>query len=49
MRLQRRRFVATMPIGSPGMDGPECAGRRDPDDMLLVQTSGASRVFQSYR
>ncbi len=41
--------VPAMPIGSPGMDGPEYGGRRDPYDVLLVQTSGASRVFQSYR
>jgi hypothetical protein len=37
-----------MPIGSPDIDGPEYAGRRDPNAVLLVQTSGASRVFQSY-
>ena len=41
--------VPAMPVGSPGMDGPEYGGRRDPYDVLLVQTSGASRVFQSYR
>jgi hypothetical protein len=41
--------VPAMPVGSPGMDGPEYGGRRDPYDVLLVQTNGASRVFQSYR
>ncbi len=41
--------VPGMPVGSPGMDGPEYGGRRDPYDVLLVQSSGASAVFQSYR
>jgi hypothetical protein len=41
--------VPAMPIGSPGMDGPEYGGRRDPYDVLLVQSNGAGRVFQSYR
>jgi hypothetical protein len=41
--------VPGMPVGSPGMDGPEYGGRRDPYDVLLVQASGASAVFQSYR
>jgi len=41
--------VPAMPVGSPGMDGPEYGGRRDPYDVLLVQDTGASRVFQSYR
>lgn len=38
-----------MPIGSPGMDGPEYKGRRDPYDVLLVSRGGATRVFQSHR
>jgi hypothetical protein len=38
-----------MPFGSPGMDGPEYGGRRDPYDVLLVQSDGRSAVFQSYR
>jgi hypothetical protein len=41
--------VPGMPIGSPGMDGPEYGGRRDPYDVLLVLAGGATRVFQSYR
>ena len=41
--------VPAMPVGSPGMDGPEYGGRRDPYDVLLVQQDGRSTVFQSYR
>ena len=41
--------VPGMPIGSPGMDGPEYKGRRDPFDVLLVARGGATRVFQSHR
>lgn len=41
--------VPGMPIGSPGMDGPEYAGRRDPYDVLLLQRDGSSTVYQSYR
>ena len=46
--------VPGMPIGSPGMDGPEYGGRKDPFDVLLVTKnlmgSGVStRVFTSYR
>jgi hypothetical protein len=37
-----------MPVGSPGMDGPEYGKRRDPYDVLLVLKSGESRVFASY-
>ena len=40
--------VPGMPIGSPGMDGPEYGSRRDPYDVLLVQQDGSSRVYQSY-
>ncbi len=40
--------VPGMPIGSPGMDGPEYGSRRDPYDVLLVQKDGSSRVYQSY-
>src|SRR5690606_30903363 len=29
--------VPGMPVGSPGMDGPEYGGRRDPFDTLLVE------------
>jgi len=41
--------VPGMPIGSPGMDGPEYDGRRDPYDVLLVLRDGSSRVYASYR
>ena len=40
--------VPGMPIGSPGMDGPEYGGRRDPYDVLLVARDGTTRVFQSH-
>jgi len=40
--------VPRMPIGSPGMDGPEYGGRRDPYDVLLVQRDGRSNVWSSY-
>ena len=41
--------VPGMPVGSPGMDGPEYGGHKDPYDVLLVQRGGASRVYQAYR
>ena len=41
--------VPAMPRGSPGMDGPEYGGQRDPYDVLLVQRDGSARVYQSYR
>ncbi len=40
--------VPGMPVGSPGMDGPEYGGRKDPYDVLLVLPDGKSRVYQSY-
>ncbi|ABM93456.1 DUF411 domain-containing protein [Methylibium petroleiphilum] len=40
--------VPAMPIGSPGMDGPEYGGRRDPYEVLLVQRDGRSAVYQAY-
>ena len=40
--------VPRMPIGSPGMDGPEYGGQKDPYDVLLVLRDGSSRVYQSY-
>jgi hypothetical protein len=40
--------VPRMPIGSPGMDGPEYGGRKDPYDVLLVQRDGSTRVYASY-
>lgn len=46
--------VPGMPIGSPGMDGPEYNGRKDPYDVLLVtkslmRTDVSTSVFTSYR
>jgi hypothetical protein len=40
--------VPGMPIGSPGMDGPEYDGRKDAYAVLLVQRDGSSSVFQKY-
>lgn len=45
--------VPGMPIGSPGMDGPEYGGRKDPYDVLLVTKSlmgstVSTRVFTNY-
>jgi len=40
--------VPEMPIGSPGMDGPEYGGQRDPYKVLLISTSGQARVFAVY-
>ncbi|MCD0503319.1 DUF411 domain-containing protein [Bordetella petrii] len=53
-RLLRERPAAVglavpgMPLGSPGMDGPEYEGRKHPYDVLLVRRWGLTRVFQSY-
>ena len=41
--------VPGMPIGSPGMDGPEYGPRRDPYDVLLVRKDGSSVPYQTYR
>jgi hypothetical protein len=41
--------VPGMPVGSPGMDGPEYGDRRDPYDVVLVLRDGTSRVWASYR
>ncbi|MBT9501679.1 MAG: DUF411 domain-containing protein [Burkholderiaceae bacterium] len=41
--------VPAMPIGSPGMDGPEYGDRKDPYDVLLLSRNGGARVYQSYR
>ena len=40
--------VPRMPVGSPGMDGPEYGGRKDPYEVLLVAKDGSSTVFQNY-
>jgi hypothetical protein len=41
--------VPGMPVGSPGMDGPEYKGRRDPYDVLLVAAGRSTTVYRSYR
>ena len=41
--------VPGMPIGSPGMDGPEYGTRKDPYDVLLVRNDGSTTSYQSYR
>ncbi|MBE0593366.1 MAG: DUF411 domain-containing protein [Gemmatimonadales bacterium] len=41
--------VPGMPIGSPGMDGPEYKGRKDPYDVLLLQANRTASVYQRYR
>ena len=38
-----------MPLGSPGMDGPDYGGQKAPYDVLLLSADGSARVFQSYR
>ena len=53
-RLLKERPVALglsvpgMPIGSPGMDGPEYKGRKDAYDVLLVQKNGSHKSFQHH-
>lgn len=46
--------VPGMPVGSPGMDGPEYGGRKDAYDVLLVSKNMmggvvGTQVFASYR
>lgn len=41
--------VPGMPVGSPGMDGPEYGKRRDAYEVLLVRRDGSSIAYQSYR
>jgi hypothetical protein len=41
--------VPAMPMGSPGMDGLEYSGRKDPYDVLLIGLNGKPAVYQSYR
>ncbi|MBN8488581.1 MAG: DUF411 domain-containing protein [Burkholderiales bacterium] len=53
-RLLRERPMAIglavpgMPIGSPGMDGPDYDNQQDPYDVLLVQADGSTRVFNHH-
>ena len=39
--------VPGMPVGSPGMDGPDYQGRQDPFDVLLI-VGEEHTVFSSY-
>ena len=41
--------VPAMPLGSPGMDGPEYGGRKDAYDVLLLTKGKGVSVFQAYR
>jgi len=40
--------VPEMPIGSPGMDGPEYGGQKDPYKVLLISASGQASVYAVY-
>lgn len=40
--------VPEMPIGTPGMDGPEYGGQVDPYNVLLVKRDGTASVYQAY-
>ena len=40
--------VPQMPIGTPGMDGPEYGGQVDPYEVLLVGHGGAASVYKAY-
>lgn len=40
--------VPGMPVGSPGMDGPDFDGQKDPYQVLLVRKDGSAQVFNSY-
>lgn len=40
--------VPGMPIGSPGMDGPEYGSRKDAYEVLLVQRDGSATAFARY-
>ena len=40
--------VPGMPLGSPGMDGPDYDNQQDPHDVLLIAKDGSTQVFNSY-
>ena len=40
--------VPGMPIGSPGMDGPEYKGKKDSYDVLAIQKNGKATVYRHY-
>jgi hypothetical protein len=53
-RLGSCHTVPGMPVGSPGMDGPEYGGRKDPYEVLLItknlmNSDVSTRTFTSYR
>ena len=41
--------VPEMPIGTPGMDGPEYGGQLDPYNVLLIRKDGSASVYQAYK
>ena len=41
--------VPGMPVGSPGMDGPDYGGRKDPYDVLLLHKDGTAVAYQTDR
>ena len=41
--------VPGMPVGSPGMDGPDYNGHQDPYDVLLITADGRASVYQAHR
>jgi hypothetical protein len=40
--------LPTMPIGSPGMDGPAYSGLSEPYDVLLIKRDGSTSIYASY-
>ncbi|MEZ5707374.1 MAG: DUF411 domain-containing protein [Burkholderiaceae bacterium] len=40
--------VPGMPVGAPGMDGPEYGGRKDPYGVMLVAKDGSATVYQHH-
>ena len=55
LRLRKEKPAAVglavpgMPRGSPGMDGPDLRGLRDPFDVLLVLRDGSASAYHAYR
>lgn len=41
--------VPGMPVGSPGMDGPDYGGQKDSYDVLLLRKDGTAVAYQTYR
>ncbi|MFM1881566.1 MAG: hypothetical protein RLZZ344_1800 [Pseudomonadota bacterium] len=41
--------VPQMPIGSPGMDGPEYGGQKDTYEVLLVDLAGKPKPYARYK